>query len=383
MVVRAPVAPGVVAWALDRSGLNVDDLTPTMPRLASWLRGDIDDSPTFAQVQELARKTGIPLGYLFLEDPPTLRLPVSDFRDGYAGRPEEPSVDLLAVIHQSQRRQDWYREYAEAWGLPAVEEVGRGRGMTAEEAGADMRARLRFEVNQRQVRSDANRKMLLGAFEDLGGLTVATSMVGNNTHRLLDPEEFRGFTLSDPLAPLIFINTRQTLNAQLFTIAHEIGHVWRGDTGVSAEEPTLEAGSQAERWCNAAASEFLVPARDLVDRYPTVAGMPLTEQIEQLASVYRCGTLVVLQAIKRQGLMSLPDFDAVYRAELDRLTDLASTVTGGGDYWRSQPYRIGDRLGRAIVSDVRAGNMPVGDAISLTGLGSLSGYQEYERRIGA
>lgn len=60
------------------------------------------------------------------------------------------------------------------------------------------------------------------AFEDLGGLTVATSMVENNTHRLLDPEEFRGFTLVDGLAPLVFVNTRQTLNGQLFTLAHGV-----------------------------------------------------------------------------------------------------------------------------------------------------------------
>lgn len=386
MTVRAPVAPEVIAWALDRSGVEAEGLQRTMPKLLPWLHGETAPRPTFAQVQRIAQKTGIPLGYLFLPRPPELTLPIPDFRDGHDGPVGVPSAELLAVVHLCLRRQDWYRDHAEVNGLAEVEEVGRGAEMTPREAAHDMRRRLDYQVDQRSATASVNRRHLLDAFEAVGGLTVATSMVGNNTHRLLDADEFRGFTLAEPLAPLIFINTRQTLNAQLFTIAHEVAHVWRGSTGVSREDPVSEDQAGIERWCNEVAAEFLVPREVLVEHYPAVVDLDLTGQLERLATVFRCGTLVILQAIRRHGLVEFENFDAAYRVELDRLLALAETSqsarSGGGDFWALQPYRIGQRFATAIAHDTAAGHTDAGDAVRLTGMGSLGKFQELSRRLG-
>lgn len=385
MTVRAPVAPEVIAWALDRSGVEVEAMERQMPRLLPWLHGDEDRQPTFVQVQTIAKKTGVPLGYLFLPRPPNLELPIPDFRDGFAGPVGEPSVDLLAVVNASALRQDWYRDYAEANGLEEIDIVGRGAGMSPAEAASDMRSQLDFSVTQRSGRGGENRRHLLDAFERLGGLTVATSMVGNNTSRLLDADEFRGFTLADPLAPLIFVNTHQTLNAQLFTIGHELAHVWRASTGVSREEPGDEGRSGIEQWCNQVAAEFLVPHEDLLSHYPAVADLALTDQLEHLAKVFRCGTLVILQAMRRDGVRAFDDFNAAYGTELERLLELAEGSRGapsGGDYWASQRYRIGSRLATALAHEAAAGHTPTGEAVRLSGLGSLGQFQEMTRRLG-
>lgn len=379
--VHVPISPAILEWIVDRSGKDPAEFADKYARWDAWLTGAA--APTMRQAQQLARTAGVPFGYLLLDQPPALELPVPDFREGRAGDLRDPSSDLLAVVHQSIRRQDWYRDYAEDTGLPQVELVGAGQGLTPEQAAADMRQQLDFEVADRRGTWNDVRKHLLRAFEDLGGLTVATSMVENNTHRLLDPDEFRGFSLVDQIAPLVFVNTNQTLNGQIFTLGHEFAHVWLGRSGISLEDPKWEPQGEVERWCNAVASEFLVPGRDLEHQATRVEDRPLTEQLDALATRYRCGSLVVLQALRRNQLRTFRDFDETYEGEVQRLRDLADDrAGGGGDFYANQPFRIGERFSRAIVSDALSGRTPLSDAIRLTSLRSLSSFDAYANRLG-
>lgn len=377
MAVRVPVSPDVLGWALDRAH-DPGAIMDAMPKVLAWIAGD--SQPTVKQLASFASRTGTPFGYLLLQRPPDLELPVPDFREGFGGTAMgDPSPNLLAVVHQSIRRQDWYRDYAIDNALPEVDLVGSAEGMSPADAAADMRRMLGYEVAQRRGSWNDQRKYLLRAFEDLGGLTVATSMVENNTHRMLNPDEFRGFSLVDPLAPLVFVNTKQTLNGQIFTLAHEFAHVWRGVGGVSLEDMRWRPQNQVERWCNDVASEFLVPEADLRSRFTSVRNLSLIDQLERLAHTYRCGTLVVLQAISRTGLRQFDDYEATYDAEVERLKTLAADRedSGNGQFLYNQPYRIGERLSRALIDDALGGRTTLSEAVRLMSMKSLTNFDNY------
>jgi Zn-dependent peptidase ImmA (M78 family) len=381
MAVRVNVPAAMLRWAQETSSLGSDELTARFPKWADWVSGSI--GPTLNQLEQLANVTGIPFGYLLLLEPPTLNLPVADFREGFDEETRgKPSTSLLAVINQSLRRQAWYREYAIENELPRIQVVGGGRDAPPDAVAASIRELVEFEVDQRAGNRSDTRKALLRGFEALGGLTVATSMVANNTHRPLDPDEFRGFTLADEYAPLVFVNTGQTLNGQIFTIVHEFAHVWDGRGGISDEDAGRLPKSSIERWCNAVASEVLVPRADLQARYPETAGLGLTAQLERLAAAYRCGTLVVLQALRRDKLRKFIDFSTDYNAEVERLSKIGGDRGSGGDHYRNQPFRVGDRLSRALITDTLEGGTPLAEALELMSMKSLSNFDEYARRLG-
>lgn len=380
MTVRVDVAPSVLSWALNVTGANEDGLRRRF-KVDEWLSAQA--RPTLKQLQDFARATGVPFGYLLLPQPPAWTLPVPDFREGFTGTPA-PSADLIAVIGQSQRRQEWYRDYALGLGAAPLEFVGSAADVEPMEAAAQIRSALGFEVSERHGTWADTRKTLLRSFEALGGLTVATSMVENNTRRPLDENEFRGFALVDDIAPLVFVNTHQTLNGQIFTIVHEFAHVWRGAGGIGNEDPRSDGQSDIERWCNAVASEILVPRDDLASRHTRVATAPLTEALDTLARDFRCGTLVVLQALHRTGVRRMDDYTAVYDAEVVRLRNLSATnETGGGDHYNNQPFRIGERLSRALVADALEGRTPITQAMRLMSMKSVNTFDEYARRLGA
>jgi Zn-dependent peptidase ImmA (M78 family) len=380
MTVRVDVAPSVLSWALDVTGADEEGLHRRF-KVDQWLAAEI--RPTLKQLQDFAKAVGVPFGYLLLPQPPVWALPVPDFREGFEGAPT-PSANLVAVLGQSQRRQAWYRDYALALGAESLDFVGSAKTLDPIEAAARIRSALDFEVSTRRGTWADTRKALLRSFQALGGLTVATSMVENNTRRPLDENEFRGFALVDDIAPLVFVNTHQTLNGQIFTLAHEFAHIWRGASGIGNEDPRADGQSEIERWCNAVASEVLVPRADLASRHTRVASAPLTEALDALAHDFRCGTLVVLQALHRTGVRPIDNYANAYDAEVARLRRLsAAGEGGGGDHYNNQPFRVGERLSRALIADAFEGRTTIDEAMRLMSVKSLSTFDEYARRLGA
>ncbi len=379
--IRVDVSPEVLLWARD-VGWGAESELTAFPKFDAWVTHDA--KPTLNELTNFASRAGVPFGYMFLKEPPAWELPIPDFREGYDLAMGRPSADLMAVLNQSMNRQDWYREYAERNGLPEVAVVGVAKDWGPTETAEAMRRDLHFEVHQRTGDWGAVRKHLLTAFEELGGLTVTTSMVANNNKRPLDPKEFRGFALPDTLAPLIFVNASQTLNGQIFTIAHELAHIWRGRAGIGNEEPISDAQNVIERWCNTVASQILVPKEDLAVNWPKVHHLEIPTALDELARRYRCGTLVVLQALQRYQLEEFPNFAATYAAEESRLNKLAGkkTDSSGGNFYNSQPYRVGERLSRAIIGDAREGRTTYAEGMKLMSMRSATTFDEYARYLG-
>ncbi|MGK2352055.1 hypothetical protein [Cutibacterium sp. V947] len=208
------VAGSVLEWAERRSGRDGE----SRKKFSHW-----DDwvaqrtKPTVAQVETIANFTRVPFGYFFFSEPPYEELPTPDFRVG-RGHHVEASVDLLETIGLNQRRQAWYEDYLTDFNDPeSLDFVGSARGMAPAEAAVLMTKVLRYSVSERKDlrTADEARRYLVEAFEDLGGLVVMNSMVGNNTHQMLSLDEFRGFTLHSQFAPLVFVNSNDTKAGQV------------------------------------------------------------------------------------------------------------------------------------------------------------------------
>lgn len=129
--------------------------------------------------------------------------------------------------------------------------------------------------------------------DSFGIMVMVSGIVGSNTRRPLDPKEFRGFSLSDPLAPLVFINGKDTKAAQMFTLAHELAHIWLGETALSDVGPVTVPSYKVEVWCNLVAAELLVPLSAL--RKAHESGNSLREELDRLARWFKVSTPVILR----------------------------------------------------------------------------------------
>lgn len=260
MVVRVDVAPDLLKWAVERAGWDRETVQKRAPKFDIWLSGD--QKPTLKQLEQFAQATHTPFGLLFLEEPPAEPVPIPDMRTIGNVATSRPSADLLDTIYICQARQDWYRDYERQQESDPLPFVGAATVDTpADEAAREIRQKLGLDVAERgrfTNYQDALRQ-LIDMIEGIGVLVMVSGIVGGNTHRTLDPEEFRGFALSDPLAPLIFVNGSDTKAAQIFTLIHELAHVWLGGSALSDAAMVARDGVEDELWCNRVAAEVLVP----------------------------------------------------------------------------------------------------------------------------
>lgn len=371
----------VLRWAAQRARLHDETLVERYPKWPLWLSGGAQ--PTLRQLEDFARRTHTAIGYFFLPQPPDLALPVPDFRTLRDQALAEPSSNLLDTLYLCQQRQDWYRDHARLHGSSALTFVGSATTREAPEAVAQrMREALALSADSRRRLpkwTDALRQLIAKA-EDAGVMVMASSVVGSNSHRKLDVSEFRGFALADDLAPLVFLNGADSKSAQMFTLAHELAHLWLGASGVSDSETGRVPEPQLERWCNQVAAELLMPLQALRVTYQP--DMPVLLEIQRLAREFKVSTLVALRRLFDAAFINQTALWQHYRDEQDRLRALERSGTGGGDFYSSLGARTNKRFARAIVSSTLEGLTPFTEAFRMLGVRKTATFYQAARELG-
>ncbi len=385
MSVRVEVRPNVLTWARARSGIADEDWGRRFPKYDAWLAGDA--APTLKQLENFARKTHTPVGFFFLEEPPVETIPIPDFRT-ISDRPIAAagavvSADLLDVIYACERRQEWYRDNQLLEGEPSLAFVGVASITDAvDDVAGQMRQVLDWTAESRAVcrTSDTALTWLREHAETAGVLVMISGIVGSNTHRTLDPQEFRGFALVDRYAAIVFVNGADSKAAQVFTLAHELAHLWLGETALSDLDPQSIRSNAVERWCNQVAAEFLVPMAEFRQRLDQRTD--LRDQLRPLAEHFRVSSQVILGRIREAGALTWDEYLAELDAERQRVATFLADRGGGGNYYNTKPVHVSRRFARALIASTLEGNTPYTEAFRLLDLKKAATFDRLAEHLG-
>lgn len=377
---RVAIRPALLRWARKREGIDIATLCRRFPKYGEWESGQT--LPTLKQLERFATFVHTPVGTLFLPKPPAEPFPIPDFRTVRGAGVKKPSPNLRDMIYLCKKRQEWYREYSimeRDKPLPFIGVANLGDGVEGTAGsirtalGLDMEARYHL----REWR-DALRQFIKKA-DGLGILVMVSGVVGNDSTRKLDPDEFRGFALSDELAPLVFINGRDTKAAQMFTLAHELAHLWLGESALSDCAANSVPQQQVEKWCNKVAAELLVPLVTLREEF--TADERLEVEVKRLAQKFKVSTLVILRRIADAGGLTQDEFRKAYNIELRRLKSFKHP--GGGDFYATQIARVGHRFAEAVVGMTLEGHTLYRDACRLLGFSKTDVVHKLAERLAA
>ena len=362
----------MLRWARERVGFDRTQLAAKLkvrPQVVSgWEEtGEI----TFAKVNALSKSTYTPVGFLYLAEPPDDNLPITDFRARQDVPPSRPSPNLLETVYQMQRRQLWMRDELIYQESPSLEFVGAFDLSSSDQAvSAAMGDALQLNGGWAAAEGSWTNALrtLRNHIESAGVMVVFNGIVGNDTHRKLDPNEFEGFALADEYAPLIFVNNADYKTAQIFTLAHELAHIFLNQPGLSKLENLQPTDHRTEEVCNRIAAEFLVPERELREFWhSTILG---DDPFQFVARCFKVSTVVAARRALDTELISRNTFFDYY--ETNKEKNWSGTQSDdsnrGGNFWNNQHWRLGVRFGASVTRAVKEGRLSYREAYSLTGL---------------
>lgn len=200
-------------------------------------------------------------------------------------------------------------------------------------------------------------------------------VVQNNAHKPLNVEEFRGFALVDKFAPVVFINGKDSAAAWIFTLLHEIAHIWLGASGVSdVSVSVLGRFDGLEQKCNQVAAEVLTPENEFLDQWNVWGDLALY----RLPNYFKVSRLVIAKRAMDLDLMDKESYLSVLHQT--KANDAKANADGGGDYYKTVLVRNSKKLTNALVSEAFAGRVMLRDAGALLNISSNAVAELYRKR---
>lgn len=351
------LSPDVLTWAADQIGKSLESLAEVLAKREKDRERLLEGQLTSAQAEKVAKLTGIPFGMLFLDAPPTLKRPaIPDLRQ--TADPVPLSRDFQEVFEDALRKKEWYAEHLKEVGAASLSFVGRFDARShPEKIAEDIGAELDISEGLRKKASTTEEYfgILAERTENLGILVMKTGIVKSSTKRPLSVSEFRGFAIVDKIAPLVFINGRDSDVAAVFTLLHEISHIWIGQSGVSDLGVNTIEQKGIERLCNQVAAEVLVPKKEFALAWKAIG------DISAIAKKFRVSRVVIARRALDFGLISFQD----YLVTLSQSRIRPTKERDGGNPYATIPVRNSKRLTAAVVRSAMSGETLLRDAASL------------------
>ncbi|MFO1398254.1 MAG: XRE family transcriptional regulator [Burkholderiales bacterium] len=383
--------PELLIWARETAGMSREVAAARLgigktrraaphERLQQFEAGESEI--TDALLAKMSKVYRRPLVAFYLPAPPRKGDRGVDFRSvPERTTQDEPLVD--ALVRDVRARQSMIKSILLEEATPP--EPIRFVGSISQEDGlqhatASLQHVTRFDLAEFRAQGTAEGAfaLLRNKVEALGVFVLLIGDLGNH-HSALSVDAFRGFSLADPLAPLIVINDQDAKAAWSFTLLHELAHLAIGATGVSGRF----AEGRLEQFCSDIASHMLLPAPELLgfDVNPNTAVDEVSQEIGGFAAQRLVSRSLVAYRLFRDARIHEATWRTLVRRfqqewlenkEARRERRKVENEKGGPSYYIVRRHRLGAHLLRFVAAALSEGTLSTTKAGKILGVKPLN-----------
>ena len=364
MAEYAHINPKVLAWARRTARMSETDAAAKasvkVEKYRSWEEGT--SHPTIRQAKLLAKAFQRPFALLFLPDIPIDFQPLQDFRKPGS---RDLSTAMVFMIREIQQKQSWISEENQETDEPPRSFVGK---FTVEDdpkiIAQDILDTLGIDPLSYE---DGNPlREWIKKSEKKGIYISRTSFI--HSYLKLDKEEFQGFAIADPYAPFVFINSADWDAPQLFTLVHELAHLWIASSGISNEiSPDIvdrEKYHPVELLCNEIAANALMKESFIMSLSDSV--FHNAESVYKVAKKLGVSSFALLVRARNLGKLTWPQYqelrkqaDQLFHEFLDKeeLKKKNQKKKGGPSYYTLRLIRNGQLFTQSVLDAFNSGRL--------------------------
>jgi Zn-dependent peptidase ImmA (M78 family) len=363
MATRVKISPETLVWAAERGGYTTDILLDVFPKALDWIKEE--STPTVKQLENFAKKVHIPFGFLFLKQPPKEEIPITFYRSN--GQIfESPPLIIRDLVNSVKTKQEWLTDYLRDNNFEELEFIGKlsnFKNIKISKAADLIRKYLDANIDwYKETNNSQVFRYWIDKFEKNRIFVISTGYVGHNK-RSVDVNICKGFTLIDNMCPFIYINTNNRGGGKIFTLIHELVHIFIGNSMGLSYEPIHPSSEPLEKFCDNVASELLVPQILFNDFWKNTKGDNVAK-FTKLAGIFHVSKLVIAKKALDSNFIEIADFWSFY----NYYTNIPFKQVGGGDYWNSKPYEVSRKFFNYVDVALNQNSILPSEAYKLTNM---------------
>lgn len=372
--IEAVVTPAVLSWARETAGLSVEEAAKKLKRstadVVAWESGQ--SRPSVAQARKASEAYRRPLAVFYLPDPPEDFDTLRDYRSLPLDEVRAYGPKLMLLMRTALEHQQWTKDFLLDEGAENLSFVGSAN---VHDSPVDVANNI---LNTLGIESDEQCRCRTRADALLMWLRKA-ERAGIFVFRegKVDLRECRGFVVSDEIAPFIYINSEDARAAQMFTLVHELAHVWLNQSGVSNLFPfglcTSSEASVLESFCNKVASEALLVRPQFEDALARLVRRDdVEDQIDKLSNIFKVSEEAIARRLLDDGRISTRKYRELRDYYQSRWRELKQAEKarmkkkdGGPSFYVTKVANNGYAYTQTVISAFRGGSISGREASAL------------------
>ncbi|MEI0747931.1 ImmA/IrrE family metallo-endopeptidase [Brachyspira pulli] len=305
----------VLKWARESVNLSIDEVIDKI-KMKTFTKDDLvkfengEQLPDLNLAKKLSKLYGISFAVLYMTSiPKNIQPKINDFRQ----LDSKLSRNAIFLMRKLINHQEWVKSYLVSNNAKELDFVGTiSINSKIEDTIYKIKNVLNIEINFNKD-SKYNFDNIKELLENNNIFVSVGNSYNFNHLSSVEVKEIRGFAIADKIAPFIFVNSSDTDNAKLFTLIHELVHIFIGETGISNISFTnINKQNEIEKYCNKVTSEILLPENIFNDYWNKSTNENIEEKISFISSKLPVSKLAILVKARSFGYVEENIFNKLF-----------------------------------------------------------------------
>lgn len=323
------VEPSVLKWLIESSGWTKEEIAKrlnisvhSIERFESGER-----KPSLRQLKELSIIFKRPLAAFLLSEPLAEKPKPKDYRM-LPNKTNKFEKKTILVMRHARRLQELSKELSRNVDYGTKSKIEKVNISDSPETIA-LNFRGKFDLTEEKQKKFKTPYELFNYLRDLlEDLNIYLFQFS------MPIEDARGFVYVDESPKTIVVNTKDNIEARIFSLMHEFAHLLLGESVIDLPDATHSFKDGIEKWCNEFASTFLVPNSLAKATFEAnKSNLTQKEILKTLSNRYKVSKAMLLLKMLKLGYIKKTDYDAIlarFKKEELKPKKEGEEVTGGG-----------------------------------------------------